>query len=286
MIYDQVMEATTAIQAISAQKPAIALILGSGLGDLAAELGNAVAIPYEEIPHFAHSTVVGHAGRLLIGTLENTPVVAMQGRLHGYEGYTMQQLTLPVRVMFMLGAHTLIVSNAAGGVNPEYQPGDFMVIHDHIYLPGLAGASPLLGPNDERFGPRFPPMAQAYDSALRQVAHQVAAEWASLGLTLHEGIYTMVAGPSFETKAELRFLRTIGTDAVGMSTVPEVIVARHMGMRVVGLSLITNTATGAEVEEVNHADVLSVAEAARLKFTALVRGIVREVEFPSAAPTD
>ncbi len=286
MIYDQVMEATTAIQAISAQKPAIALILGSGLGDLAAELENAVAIPYEEIPHFAHSTVVGHAGRLLIGTLENTSVVAMQGRLHSYEGYTMQQLTLPVRVMFMLGAHTLIVSNAAGGVNPEYQPGDFMVIHDHIYLPGLAGASPLLGPNDERFGPRFPPMAQAYDSALRQVAHQVAAEWASLGLTLHEGIYTMVAGPSFETKAELRFLRTIGTDAVGMSTVPEVIVARHMGMRVVGLSLITNTATGAEVEEVNHADVLSVAEAARLKFTALVRGIVREVEFPSAAPTD
>lgn len=286
MLYDQVLEATTAIQARSVQKPAIALILGSGLGELAAELENAIAIPYEEIPHFVHSTVVGHAGRLLIGMLENTPVVVMQGRFHSYEGYTLQEITLPVRVMYMLGAHTLVVSNAAGGVNPEYRPGDFMVLRDHIYLPGMAGHNPLQGPNDERFGPRFPAVAQAYDARLRRVAHQVADDWRELGMTLHEGVYTMVAGPNFETKAELRFLRIIGTDAVGMSTVPEVIVAQHMGMRVLGLSLITNTATGEEIEEVKHTDVISVARAASPKFTALVREIVREIEFPSGTPID
>jgi purine-nucleoside phosphorylase len=286
MLYDQVIEAATAIQACSAQKPAIALILGSGLGELAAELENAIAIPYEEIPYFVHSTVVGHAGRLLIGTLDNIPVVVMQGRFHSYEGYTLQEITLPVRVMYMLGAHTLIVSNAAGGVNPEYYPGDFMVLRDHIYLPGLAGHNPLCGPNDERFGPRFPAVAQAYDAGLRKLAHEVAGGWSNLGVTLHEGVYTMVAGPNFETKAELRFLRIIGTDAVGMSTVPEVIVAQHMGMRVLGLSLITNTATGEETEEVKHTDVLSVAKAAGPKFTALVREIVREIEFPSGTPND
>jgi purine-nucleoside phosphorylase len=286
MLYDQVIEATIAIQARSAQKPAIALILGSGLGELAAELEDAIAIPYEEIPHFVHSTVVGHAGRLLIGTLGNTPVVVMQGRFHSYEGYTLQQITLPVRVMYMLGAHTLIVSNAAGGVNPEYRPGDFMVLRDHIYLPGMAGQNPLSGPNDERFGPRFPAVAQAYDGRLRRLAHQVAKEWSRLGMTLHEGIYTMVAGPNFETKAELRFLRIIGTDAVGMSTVPEVIVAQHMGMRVLGLSLITNTATGDETEEVRHTDVIAVAKAASPKFVTLVREIVREIEFPSGTPID
>jgi purine-nucleoside phosphorylase len=188
--------------------------------------------------------------------------------------------------MYMLGAHTLIVSNAAGGVNPEYRPGDFMVLSDHIYLPGMAGHNPLQGPNDERFGPRFPAVSQAYDAQLRRLAHQVAHDWRKLGLKLHEGIYTMVAGPNFETKAELRFLRIIGTDAVGMSTVPEVIVAQHMGMRVLGLSLITNTATGEETEEVKHTDVISVARTASPKFTALVREIVREIEFPSGTPND
>ncbi|MDQ2885884.1 MAG: purine-nucleoside phosphorylase [Chloroflexota bacterium] len=273
LFYDQVMEATNAILARHVRTPALALVLGSGLGDLAAQVEEAVVIPYEEIPHFARSTVAGHAGRLLVGTLAGMPVVAMQGRFHFYEGYSPQVLTLPIRVMFMLGARSLIVTNAAGGVNPAYRPGDFMLIRDHISLPGLAGVNPLLGPNDERFGDRFPPLARAYDADLRALTQRVAR--GAQGITLHEGIYTMVAGPSFETAAELRFLRTIGTDAVGMSTVPEVVAARHMAMRVLGLSLITNTATGNETDEVNHADVLATADAARPLFAELVRGIVR-----------
>ncbi len=274
-LYDQVKEAVTAIQAHTLQKPAIALILGSGLGDLVAELRDAVAIPYAQIPHFAHSTAIGHAGRLLIGMLEDVPVVVMQGRLHLYEGYSLPVLTLPVRVMHSLGAHTLIVTNAAGGINGAYRQGDFMLIRDHINMPGLAGASPLVGPNDERFGDRFPALAQAYDAGLRALARSVAARGPDI--TLHEGVYTMVGGPNYETGAELKFLDIIGTDAVGMSTVPEVVVARHMGMRVLGLSLITNAAIGDETQEVNHAEVLAVADAARPKFAALVRGIVRGI---------
>jgi purine-nucleoside phosphorylase len=274
-LYDQVVEAVTAIQAHTSQKPAVALILGSGLGDLVTEMRDAVAIPYAEIPHFAHSTVVGHAGRLLIGMLEDVPVVVMQGRFHLYEGYSLQVLTLPVRVMRSLGAHTLIVTNAAGGVNAAYRQGDFMLMRDHINMPGLAGASPLLGPNDERFGERFPALAQAYDAGLRALARSVAAGWPDINL--HEGVYTMVGGPNYETGAELKFLRMIGTDAVGMSTVPEVVVARHVGMRVLGLSLITNAATGDETQEVNHAEVLAAADAARPKFAALMRGIVRGI---------
>jgi purine-nucleoside phosphorylase len=208
----------------------------------------------------------------------------MQGRFHFYEGYSPQVLTLPVRVMYLLGAQTLIVSNAAGGVNPAYRPGDFMLIRDHIFLPGLAGANPLIGPNDEFFGPRFPPLAHAYDAELRARARSVAA--AHSDIVLHEGIYTMVAGPSFETSAELRFLRTIGTDAVGMSTAPEVVVARHMGMRVLGLSLITNSATGEEIAEVQHAEVLATADAVRPLFAALVRGIVRDLPRPAEPPKD
>lgn len=274
MLYEQAMEATATIRARSNVKPVVALILGSGLGDLAADLEDAIAIPYGEIPHFARSTVVGHAGRLLIGMLEGVAVVAMQGRFHLYEGYTPQEITLPVRVMQMLGAQTLIVTNAAGGVNPAYHAGDLMLVRDHINMPGLAGANPLAGGNDERFGERFPPLAHAYDAELRTLAQSVAKEWS---ITLHEGIYTMVAGPSYETSAELRFLRTIGCDAVGMSTVPEVIVARHMGMRVVGISLITNAATGYETEKIEHSEVLAAANAARPKFAALVRGIVRGI---------
>ena len=275
MLYDQAIEVATALQAQTSMKPTIALILGSGLGELADEIEDAVVIPYADIPHFAHSTVVGHAGRLVLGMLEGVPVVAMQGRFHFYEGYSLQEVTFPVRVMHMLGAQALLVSNAAGGVNPIYKPGDFMLLRDHISLPGLAGANPLIGANDERFGARFPPLAKAYDPALRSIAYTVAERY--LELTVHEGVYTMVAGPSFETGAELRFLRTIGTDAVGMSTVPEVIVARHMGMRVLGMSLITNTATGDESEEVNHAEVLATGNAARQGFAALMRGIIHEV---------
>jgi purine-nucleoside phosphorylase len=262
MLYDQVVEATTAIQARATLKPLVALILGTGLGTLASEMRDAVAIPYEEIPHFARSTVEGHAGRLLIGILESVPVVVMQGRFHFYEGYA------------------LPVTNAAGGVNPAYHPGDFMLIRDHINMPGLAGANPLTGANDERFGKRFPPLAQAYSLELRALAHSVASSIPEL--TLHEGIYTMVGGPNLETWAELRYLRFIGTDAVGMSTVPEVIVARHSGMHVLGISLITNYATGEEAEEIDHSDILDVGNAAAPKFAAFVRGIVGAI--PNLAP--
>ena len=271
-LYDQVMEATAYVQSRSALKPDVGIILGSGLGDLAAEVRDATAIPYEEIPHFLRSTVAGHAGRLLIGYLENVPVVVMQGRFHFYEGYTIQALTLPVRVMSMLGAQTLIVTNAAGGLNPVYRPGDFMLIRDHINFLGLSGMNPLVGPNDERLGERFPALAKAYDAELRSLARTMAAQWPDI--TLYEGVYAQVAGPSYETGAELKFLRIAGADAVGMSTAPEVIVARHMGMRVLGISLITNTATGADTENVNHAEVLTAADAARPKFALLVRGIL------------
>ena len=275
-LFDQVMEATAYVQSRSSMKPNVGVILGSGLGDLAVDVQDATAIPYEKIPHFLRSTVVGHAGRLLIGKLENVPVVVMQGRFHFYEGYTIQALTLPVRVMSMLGAQTLIVTNAAGGLNSAYRPGDFMLIRDHINFLGLAGMNPLIGPNDERLGERFPALAKAYDTELRALARTVAAQWSEI--TLHEGVYAQVAGPSYETGAELKFLRTAGADAVGMSTAPEVIVARHMGMRVLGISLITNTATGDDKEEVNHAEVLTAAEAARPKFAALVRGILQKIE--------
>ncbi len=275
MFYDQVMAAVTAIQQRTSLRPAIAIILGSGLGDLAAEIEQAVTIPYAEIPHFSHSTVVGHAGRLLIGMLEGAPVVVMQGRFHLYESHSMQTLTLPVRVMHMLGAELLLVSNAAGGVNPAYRVGDFMLLRDHIFLPGMSGNNPLIGENDERFGERFPALAHAYDPSLRAIVRSVAAR--SLEITVHEGVYTMVSGPNYETPAELRFLRAIGTDAVGMSTIPEVVVARHMGMRVLGISLITNAATGNETAAVNHAEVLATADAVRLKFALLVRGIIQTI---------
>jgi len=276
-LYDQVQEAAASIRARAALQPAIAIILGSGLGDLASDVRDATALPYSEIPHFLRSTVSGHAGRLLVGWLDTVPVVMMQGRFHSYEGYTLPELTLPVRVMHALGAQTLIVTNAAGGINPSYRPGDFMLIRDHIYLPGMTGANPLMGPNDERLGERFPPIAKAYNAGLRKLAREVAA--GQEGTTLYEGVYVMLSGPFFETGAELRFLRSIGADAVGMSTAPEVVVARHEGMRVLGISLITNMATGEESEEVDHTAVLATADAARPRFAALVRGIVREMTF-------
>jgi purine-nucleoside phosphorylase len=274
-LYDQVTEAASVIRAHTDLQPAVGIVLGSGLGDLANEVQDAAVIPYAEIPHFLRSTVHGHAGRLLLGSLENMPVVMMQGRFHFYEGYSLPALTLPVRVMHALGARTLIVTNAAGGLNPAYRPGEFMLIRDHINLPGMAGANPLIGPNDEHFGERFPALAHAYDADLRQIARGVAAQHTDT--TLHEGVYVMVSGPSYETGAELKFLRTLGADAVGMSTAPEVVVARHMGMRVLGLSLITNTATGEDTEKVNHAEVLSTAEAARVRFATLVRGILKRM---------
>ncbi|MBV9689750.1 MAG: purine-nucleoside phosphorylase [Ktedonobacteraceae bacterium] len=281
MLYDQVIEAAAAIRASSNLRPTLALILGSGLGDLANELEQAVAIAYADIPHFVHSTVASHAGRLLLGWLENMPVVVMQGRFHLYEGYAPHVVTLPVRVMRMLGAEVLLVTNAAGGVNPAYCPGDFMLIRDHIYMPGLAGLSPLVGQDDVRLGERFPSLTLAYEPQLRAAARVVAA---GQNVTLHEGVYTMVGGSNFETSAELKYLRVIGTDAVGMSTALEVIVARQVGMRVLGISLITNSATGSETGEVSHTSVVEAAKAVRTAFSALIRGIVREIANRSSEP--
>jgi purine-nucleoside phosphorylase len=272
MLYEDIMEAVSTIRQYDARQPTLAVILGSGLGDLANAVENAIAIPYTEIPHFATSTVQGHVGRLLIGELQGVTLVIMQGRFHMYEGYHAHTVTFPVRVMRTLGAQILIVSNAAGGINPAYRPGDFMLLKDHINLPGMAGANPLLGPNDERLGERFISGVGCYDSELRTLTQRIAATLTDV--TLHEGIYTMVTGPNFETPAELRFLRTIGSDAVGMSTVPEVLVARHMGMRVLGISLITNSATGEEGLEVSHTEVLATADAARTRFASLVQGVV------------
>lgn len=272
--FDEVQIATTAIQQRSSLRPSLALILGSGSGDLADEIEDACIIPYSEIPHFAHATIAGHAGRLLLGTLEKVPVIAMQGRFHLYEGYSPQTITLPVRVMHQLGAHTLLVSNAAGGLNPSYQPGDFMLIRDHIFLAGMTGNNPLHALHDPRLGNRFPAMTHAYDVALRNQLRFAAQSVPDI--TLHEGIYIMVAGPSYETPAELRFLRTLGADTVGMSTAPEVVVARQIGMRVAGISLITNSATGNEpLETTSHAEVLAAGNAARPRFAALIQNFIR-----------
>lgn len=230
-------EAAAYIRSRTHHIPTIGLVLGSGLGPLADQITAADSLPYGEIPHFPVSTVMGHAGRLVIGKLAGVTVCAMQGRFHFYEGYTPQQVTLPVRVMKRLGIETLILTNAAGGVNPNFAVGDIMVMEDHINLVGMTGNNPLMGPNLEEFGTRFPPLNRAYTRRLRQLTDAVAAEQ---GLTLQHGVYTWLSGPNFETPAEIRMLRTLGTDAVGMSTVPEAIVAHHAGMEVLALSTITN----------------------------------------------
>ncbi|MCB0044147.1 MAG: purine-nucleoside phosphorylase [Caldilineaceae bacterium] len=255
-------EAAQAILNRTAQQPRIGLILGSGLSPLADQIEDAVIIPYDEIPHFPVSTVAGHAGRLVMGTLAGAQVCVMQGRFHYYEGYSMQQTTLPVRVMQRMGIGTLIVTNAAGGLNPEFNAGDLMLIEDHINLLGMAGANPLRGPNLDAFGTRFPPANRVYTPALRRLAKEVAA---ANDITLRSGVYIILAGPNFETAAEVRMVRNWGADAVGMSTVPEALVAHHAGMDVLGISTITNVAiddveTDAEPthEEVNEAGKLIV----------------------------
>ncbi len=255
-------------------RPRVGLILGSGLGTLAESVERAEAIPYSDIPHFAPSTVEGHTGRLVIGALEGQPVIVMQGRSHYYEGYSMQQVTLPVRVMQLLGVEILIVTNAAGGLAPNMRPGDLMLITDHLNLIGMAGLSPLRGPNDPSFGPRFPDMSEAYDAGLRQLALRAAAEQ---NIGLHQGVYVCLAGPSFETPADLRFLRKIGADAVGMSTVPEVTVARHGGLRVLGLSGISNVAViePGSVPPTTHEEVLQAGQVIVPKLTALIRGVLK-----------
>lgn len=253
-------------------KPRIGLILGSGLGALADQIDADATIPYEEIPEFPRSTIEGHAGRLVLGQLEGKPVVAMQGRVHYYEGYTLRQVVFPVRVMHALGADALIVSNAAGGINRQWHAGDLMIIADHI---NFTGSNPLMGPNDPELGPRFPDMSQPYDRAFISLAERAAL---AEGIAIRKGVYVGVPGPSYETAAELRMLGQWGADAVGMSTVPEVIAARHMGMRVLGITAITDMATGEQIQKVTHEEVIAAARQLEPKFVRLVKRIVKEME--------
>jgi len=270
--------AAEAIFARTRHRPQVAVVLGSGLGSLVSEVQDADVIPYTEIPEFPQCTVEGHMGRLVIGRLEGTCVAMMQGRAHYYEGYSMQQVTFPVRTFQQMGIGVLIVTNAAGGLNPEFRAGDLMLIADHINLVGMAGLNPLRGPNDPELGPRFPDMSRAYDPELRAIARRVAARE---GIPLREGVYIMLAGPSFETPADMRFLRAIGADAVGMSTVPEVTVARHGGTRVLGISGIANTLSpdgaAAGHDDTTHEEVLAAGRVLAPRLAALIRGVLREL---------
>ncbi len=275
--YAELKQAAAYIQSNTKHQPNVSLILGSGLSPLAKEIEEADYIPYEEIPNFPVSGVPGHAGKLVIGKLAGQTVLAMQGRTHFYEGYSMQHITLPVRVMQIMGLKKLIVTNAAGGINQNFKAGDLMLIVDHINMVGMGGSNPLYGPNLAEFGPRFPSMTQAYDLDLIAVAGQVARR---LNLTLQEGVYLCLAGPCYETPAEIRFLKTMGADAVGMSTVPEVIVANHGGMRVLGISSITNVAIqeSASEAETTHEEVLETGKIIVPKLMVLLKGILAEMD--------
>lgn len=255
-------------------EPKIGMILGSGLGSLADSVQNPDKIPYTELEGWPVSTVIGHSGQLVIGELEGKSVLIMQGRTHFYEGYDMPLIGLPVRVMKLLGIETLFVTNAAGAVNPEFEPGDLMLLTDHLNLIGMAGQNPLRGPNLEEFGPRFPDMSRVYDRELQALARKVAQE---NNLGLREGVYVCLAGPSFETPADLRFLRAVGVDAVGMSTVPEATVARHSGMRVMGVSGISNKANLDGNTDTTHEEVLEAGKVLAPKLMTLVRGVLQEI---------
>lgn len=250
-------------------KPTIGIVLGTGLGELAKHIEVVKSVDYCDIPHFPLSTVESHQGKLILGRLEDRDVIALQGRFHLYEGYSANEVTFPVRVLGELGVKTLVISNAAGGMNPQFRRGDIMLITDHI---NLQGANPLIGPNTDRWGPRFPDMSDPYDSELRSLARKSALERA---IKLQEGVYVSVTGPCLETKAEYRFLRAIGADAVGMSTVPEVIVAVHMGMRVVALSVITDECFPDALEPVNIADIFAAAASAEPNLTKVMKDVVR-----------
>ena len=250
------------------EKPTIGLVLGSGLGVLADEIENPVVIPYDEIPGFTKSTVVGHKGQLVIGKLRGKQVVAMQGRFHYYEGHDLEAVVFPIRVMKLLGVETMIITNAAGGINESYGEGNLMLIRDHI---NLTARNPLIGPNDDEMGTRFPDMSEAYSKDLRNLAKNVAEEQ---GINLQEGVYVGLLGPSYETPAEIRMLRTLGADAVGMSTVPEVIVARHMNVKVLGISCISNMAAGILEQPLSHEEVMATTERVKSQFLTLVKEIV------------
>lgn len=269
-------QAADLIAARSPLRPKVGLVLGSGLGTLADELDNRVVIPYADIPGWPTSTVHGHSGNLVLGMLEGVPVVCQQGRAHFYEGYTPQQVVFPVRVMWTLGVETIILTNAAGGINPRFSTGDIMLINDHINFMGLGGNTPLTGPNDEEIGPRFVGMVQSYDRALRDLAERVADEQ---GETLHKGVYVCISGPQFESPAEIRMMRLWGGDAVGMSTVHEVVAARHAGLKVLAFSSITNVAID-EIDtplETNHEEVLVAGKTIVPRLAKIIRGVLREL---------
>ena len=271
---DQINEVADALRNRLRIAPRIGMILGSGLNSLANSVEDAQVIPYHELPHWPVSTVMGHSGQLVVGTLEGQPVLVMQGRVHYYEGYSMSQVTLPIRVMQKLNMETLIVTNAAGGINPDFVPGDVMLIVDHLNLAGMAGLNPLIGPNLDEFGPRFPDMSQAYDRDLAARARQVAAE---AGISLREGVYVGLSGPSFETPADLRFLHAVGADSVGMSTVPEVTIARHGGMHVLGFSGISNKANLDGSTITTHEEVMEAGRVITPKMETIIRGVLRSL---------
>jgi purine-nucleoside phosphorylase len=270
-LHQQLDDAIAAIRSRTAIAPKVGVILGTGLGGLSREIRREAAIPYDDIPHFAKSTVVGHKGEFIAGTLEGVPVVAMEGRFHFYEGYTPAQITFPVRVMRALGAETLVVSNACGGMNLKYKRGDLMLIDDHI---NLMGFNPLVGPNDDSLGPRFPDMCRPYDAELLDLATKAAR---ALKIRTHRGVYAGLTGPCLETRAEYRFLRTIGADVVGMSTVPEVIVAVHAGLRVLGVSIVTDLCDPDHLEPADIKEIIATANSAEPKLTALIREVMKEI---------
>ncbi|MBM7648052.1 purine-nucleoside phosphorylase [Bacillus ectoiniformans] len=271
MNIEQIEQAVQYLKSAYNKDVKIGLILGSGLGVLGDEIEEAVKVPYGDIPNFPVSTVEGHAGQLVFGTLSGKEVVAMQGRFHYYEGYSFNQVTFPVRVMKELGVETIIVTNAAGGVNEDFEPGDLMIISDHI---NNMGGNPLIGPNDNRFGPRFPDMSEAYNKELRQLAKTTAS---NMNLKVQEGVYVGNTGPVYETPAEVRLARVLGGDAVGMSTVPEVIVARHSGMKVLGISCISNMAAGILDQPLAHDEVIETTEKVRENFLAYLKEMIKSI---------
>jgi purine-nucleoside phosphorylase len=270
-LYERAEHATRVIRARINVEPRIAIVLGSGLGGFADDFEDAVGIPYEEIPGFVRSTAEGHVGRLVAGKVESVPVLAMQGRVHYYEGYSFEEVTFPIRTFKLLGIKTLILTNAAGGINVQLTQGALMVISDHL---NLMGDNPLHGPNDERFGPRFPDMSAVYSPELQEL---VVDEAKGAGVEVRRGIYGALSGPSYETPAEIHLLRTLGADAVGMSTVPEAIVARHMGLEVLGISCITNMAAGISDEPINHEEVMATGDRVRETFAQLLRRVVSRI---------
>jgi purine-nucleoside phosphorylase len=277
-VYERATEAARYISAqAQGRAPRVAIVLGSGLGGVADAISDPVEIPYGEIPHFPVSTVAGHAGKLIVGSCGGTEVVAMKGRFHFYEGYPMDQVTLPVRAFALMGVRSLVLTNAAGGAAPGLSAGDLMLITDHI---NMMGDNPLLGPNDDRFGPRFPDMTTVYTPAYQDAAREVAR---GMGVKLAEGVYLALSGPTYETPAEVRMLRTLGADALGMSTVPEATVARHCGMKIVAFSCITNAAAGMVDQEINHDEVMEVGKRAGEQLSQLIIGLLPRLASAEAA---